>query len=410
MVAMKSEEFKDLLTDYLVPMFSGASLKEAHKCRPTSKLVAYEKDVCSLKIKPSPAADYYVQLHRSQKFIAEEMRLIKCFVEEINAIESHRGKKHFRDLMNSLPRRVLSRLLRYDMQGRTTLEDVIQWFESLASQTYEGKQIVAALGITEKGSYSPVDIQLLSSEDFSKVLSNGFDTIYLCGKNGKIFNLSRLKVKYPESHAPVRMGAVANWAKGKKVAVVLNRNGEILVFKNRTLKFAKRRGSWKYYPHESALRQFGPGIKTEIKNAVYQSCIDASFARAGGCIGLLTRYGERSLRKDGVVNEGDLINDKNLISENSSARTKFLSKINKIPFQSIDRLIRQEFLSIDGAVVLTNVGSILTAGAITRVPGGSDGGGRLAAAKNLSKYGVGIKISSDGPIIGFKNEKEIFSL
>lgn len=400
---MERKEFENLINAYLVPMFSGASLKGTRSCRASNKLIAYE-NVCILKIKPFLHANYCIRFKRSQKFIPEEIKLVENFIKELSEIASQKDKRHFKDLMDLLPRRVLSRQLRYDLCGRIILEDIIQWFESLASQTYEGKQIVAAFGITEKGSYSSVDIPSLSREDFSKVLSNGFDTMYLCGNNGKVFNLRRLAVKYPKSHAPVRMGAIANWAKGKKVAVVLNRNGEILVFKNKMLKFAKRLGSWKYYPHESALKQFGPGIRTEIKEAVYQSCIDASFARTGGCIALLTRDGERELRREKIVSASDMISTKKI------TRTKLLDKIAKKPFQGIDRLIRQELLSMDGAVVLSNKGGIITAGAIIKVPSGSTGGGRRAAAINLSKWGIGIKISSDGPIVGFKKKEEIFSL
>ena len=36
------------------------------------------------------------------------------------------------------------------------------------------------------------------------------------------------------------------------------------------------------------------------------------------------------------------------------------------------------------------------------MPGGSSGGGRRAAAQALSTYGVGIKVSADGGIEGFK--------
>jgi hypothetical protein len=65
---------------------------------------------------------------------------------------------------------------------------------------------------------------------------------------------------------------------------------------------------------------------------------------------------------------------------------------------------------MDGATVLTRTGRVLTAGAIVKVPGGSTGGGRTAAAKQLSKLGLAIKISADGPITGFKKRAIIFSL
>jgi hypothetical protein len=48
-------------------------------------------------------------------------------------------------------------------------------------------------------------------------------------------------------------------------------------------------------------------------------------------------------------------------------------------------------------------GRILTAGAIIEVQAGSAGGGRTAAAKRLSGFGLGVKISADGPITAFKD-------
>jgi len=52
-------------------------------------------------------------------------------------------------------------------------------------------------------------------------------------------------------------------------------------------------------------------------------------------------------------------------------------------------------------VILSHNGDILAAGAIVRVPGGSESGARRAAAKALSSLGLGIKISADGGIVGF---------
>ena len=53
---------------------------------------------------------------------------------------------------------------------------------------------------------------------------------------------------------------------------------------------------------------------------------------------------------------------------------------------------------MDGATVLDRNGVILAAGAIVKVPGGSVGGGRLAATRALASYGAALKISQDGPI------------
>jgi hypothetical protein len=70
-------------------------------------------------------------------------------------------------------------------------------------------------------------------------------------------------------------------------------------------------------------------------------------------------------------------------------------------FQQLDRRLRQELLAIDGATIIDHEGVVLAVGAILQIEGGSSGGGRLAAAIALSKYGTGIKVSQDGGIKGF---------
>lgn len=67
-------------------------------------------------------------------------------------------------------------------------------------------------------------------------------------------------------------------------------------------------------------------------------------------------------------------------------------------FFELDKPLRREILSLDGATVVSLNGSFYCAGSIVSVPSGSSSGGRSAAAKQLAKYGVGIKISEDGYI------------
>lgn len=64
-------------------------------------------------------------------------------------------------------------------------------------------------------------------------------------------------------------------------------------------------------------------------------------------------------------------------------------------------------MGLDGAFVIDTSGIILTAGAILSVRPGSDEGGRSAAAKELSNYGVGVKVSEDGDISVFRGGETI---
>ena len=64
--------------------------------------------------------------------------------------------------------------------------------------------------------------------------------------------------------------------------------------------------------------------------------------------------------------------------------------------------------SLDGACVIDNIGQVYSFGAIIQNESGSSGGGRGAAAKKLSEYGMAIKISTDGYIEVFVNQNKVY--
>ena len=94
------------------------------------------------------------------------------------------------------------------------------------------------------------------------------------------------------------------------------------------------------------------------------------------------------------------------IKQEKCAKTANLIKIiGGRKFQELDRKLRLELMGIDGATIIDHDGTILAVGAIIKIEAGSTGGGRLAAAKMLSNYGVAIKISNDGSIQGFATDR-----
>jgi len=90
------------------------------------------------------------------------------------------------------------------------------------------------------------------------------------------------------------------------------------------------------------------------------------------------------------------------MSAESREKAEILSYLLRYPQQTIrsffdlEKPLRREILSLDGATVVSLNGSFYCAGSIIAVPGGSTGGGRTATAKQLAEFGVGIKISEDG--------------
>ena len=63
---------------------------------------------------------------------------------------------------------------------------------------------------------------------------------------------------------------------------------------------------------------------------------------------------------------------------------------------------------MDGAVIIDRRGIVRSVGAILTIKPGSEEGGRMAAARKLSDYGVAIKVSEDGGITGLWKGKIVF--
>jgi hypothetical protein len=164
---------------------------------------------------------------RSQAFTSEEKRLVGLFIEELSGIARHTDATHLSDFMSAVPRLVISKFLPRNA-GRATLEQVIREFEALSSQTYEGHAVVAALGITGSVGHGSIRLDELWREDFSRVISNGFDSMYLCGSDGRVFNVDYLPDPPSVQFAPHRLGAIAEWCRDQRVAIVLNRSGEVI--------------------------------------------------------------------------------------------------------------------------------------------------------------------------------------
>jgi hypothetical protein len=258
--------------------------------------------------------------------------------------------------------------------------------------------------------FPAVQLQEAWAEDFGAVLTNSFDTMLVGDYRGQLLAYAAMaSPAQPPPLAPVRLGAVAQWSAEHpdRLALVLNRAHELLVLRHGSLVFAHRAGSWFFLAPEAILQQMGGPRDPELKRAVYASCLDASFAGTGACLGILNADATARLKEiapepaDHLLPQGST--KAHPFLPNSSKVRLLQRAINGRPFQALDRRLRQEILAIDGATILDHTGQLLAAGAILRVPGGSSGGGRRAAALALAAYGVGIKVSADGGIEGFRH-------
>jgi hypothetical protein len=297
-----------------------------------------------------------------------------------------------------------------DSEFETFLSLIINTLETWSAQTYEGVRISTSFGTDSSSIEAENNYDNFAKEDFAKVLSNGFDTIVEFSKRGAFLRYIGLNDNNNSDSAPYRYSSFAAYTSGNdKYAFILNRNGEILIFRKGKLFFAKRRGEWRLFTHDAVLTQLSFGSRKtepELQKAIYVSALDASFARCGGCIGFVQKSDLTKLQKKNIIKEEDWL------ESGDSQKTKALKKfIDNTKFHNLDRRIRQEILGIDGATVIDYEGNILTVGAILNISQeetiSAGGGARLAAARSLSEFGYSLKISEDGEIRAFgKSNKE----
>lgn len=403
---MTEEQLRKLAKEYLLPLFSGARLEEGSvPSTGREHLASRTPDVCTIKFKANREDNYRLVLKRSQPFEAvragklSECDVVEAFVQVVGRMSHGLSRWYSADLRATFPRRVVAKSLCSTEQGEEAVLEVIDQLTEWAGREYEGKSIPASVGFTPVVlSNQGVPFLRICEHDFSAVLSNGFDTLLVCSLLGRVLGHESLPQPAPNlapRFAPYRFSAIATWAKDGHVAFALNRAGEILVFRDRELCFTRRAGSWHFLTHKPILTQMARPDDMEVRRAVYETALDASFARTGACIGIVTSGNLHRWKSVAT-------SDKDYLANPRSTKSKMIARmVGGHQFQQLPRPLRQELVAIDGATLIDHHGKVLAVGAILQIPGGSAGGGRLAAAKALSTLGVGIKVSQDGGIRGF---------
>ena len=399
---MEEALLREIARDHLLPLFSGASLEDdVIQSSAREKLVSFiEPQVIAFKVNKND--EYRLKFRRNQPFAgandpARERQVIDAFVSIVAQMEEQLAGPLKDDLLSTFQRKVVAEAVS-DQQQKGVLE-IVDQMAQWANRLYEGAPIASAIGISpDDGGATDIDLATFGRNDFGAVLSNGFDTLLefdneLGFVGHHVLSHGAQKARY----CPWRNIAIADWTEvlSRRIALVLNRLGEILVFRGGQLLFARRSGQWHFLTHDPILRQMAVPQNQNIRKAVYETALDASFARTGACLGVVRSDAMAKYRKVVVVDDQ--------LSKVSSAKSRALSEIvNGRKFHDLDRTLRQELVAIDGATVIDHEGAVLAVGAILKIEGGSTGGGRMAAAKQLGKLGLGVKISQDGGISGFR--------
>lgn len=402
---------REIAQRHLLPFFSGARLLDQAVASTTYDDVVALRAPNAIAFKIRKEDPYRLILNRSQNFVTAEntvvpeIAVVRAFVEVIAPMAEALTGHLKDDLLSTFGRRIVAKTMSSKEERESTILNGIDRLLEWSARLYEGAPISASIGFRHKPQRKGTPtLDEITRHDFSAVLSNGHDTILEFDFSGRLISHASLPSNVDtQSFCPLRQAPIAEWTAQdidqRRVGLCLNRTGEVLVFRDGILLFARRSGRWSFLTHEPVLTQMGTPQSQDVRRAVYQTCLDASFARTGACIGVVS--------SNKVSNVSSIVVDADHLGMETSTKSRSIQKmVVGRKFQELDRRLRQELVAIDGATVLSHEGELLAVGTILKLKGGSTGGGRLAAAKALSALGLGIKVSQDGAISGYRPGSE----
>jgi hypothetical protein len=311
--------------------------------------MASRQGPCRIAIKPNQNADFRLIISRSQPFAADqdatvtEFKVIDAFTQILAKLPLEGNELLEPDLLAAATRRVVAKSICSRSSQEPAVLLALDQLAGWATRLYEGKPISAAIGFGAKPVSGRIKVSFsqIREEDFCAVLSNGNDTMIVCDYNGHLKGYEALaKPRKAPSFAPYRLSAIASWARNGRLAMVLNRSGEILIFRDQQLIFVRRRGKWSFLAHLPAISQMRTPQDRNLRRAIYESALDASFARTGACLGLVTSANAAKRWRRTATKTSD-----HLTSKKSAKAQALVRIVKQRTFDSLDRRLRQELLA-----------------------------------------------------------------
>ena len=436
---MKKNQFLEFLKDNILTIFTGSEIIGEEVSSPRDNCVA-QGEGGAIKIKFSRKDNYRIIVKRAQPFKKFEIFLINSIIKEMGKIAD---VKNLEDYKHGIESMIIEKAICKSLTNSSskTLALLLSELSFWGQKTYEGKKISFGCVVTRqrmgnKLNNSNLHISNILEKDFSALLSDGKNSFIEVSADGYITDyISYIKQFDYNLYAPFDYLKVATLSVGSKIGICLTIEGDILIFKDKCLLFAKRNGKWVCYSHDEIVDKLSERARDyeDVRKSIYQTALDTSFNRYGGCIVHVNSTELSNVLRH--IDDADVLDSesyntiqqikkhKSLFSELDSLGMdiqpfeEFLKEDKCIKastlrrliagrkFQEIDRKFRQDMVAMDGATIIGYDGTIIAVGAIIKIEAGSSGGGRLAAAKTLSNYGVSIKISNDGTMQGFKMDR-----
>ena len=268
-----NNRFADIVETFLFPMFPGTVFDDPRDADPPAyspdKLVRINGSPTRLRIRRDAREKECINIRRSQPFSPDEKQIITNFLKNIKRIWFDWYKPFKNDTASSALSQVVAEST--SQNSSDFLLRLITKLTDWAQETYEGNKISFSIGIDEGDNNNrkkTISFEKIEEQDFLKVLTNGQDTLLIFNKDGRLKNNEFLPNRPLEGISnnefnPFRFEPIGFWtADGERIAITLTRNGEILVFKNGSLFFCKRRGRWRYFPHDNVITRMAGALSS----------------------------------------------------------------------------------------------------------------------------------------------------
>lgn len=437
------EEFELMFKNYIAPLLglsSNNSSFENVKCE--HKLIKLSNQ--KLYFYESLESDRCFAVQVSKKFPKENLNLLRTVYSDMIKVKHKNYDDSIRNKYDSLQHlkknyeyQLQKSLLNWFSGSKVDLLQLMEKLERWKEKTYEGKKVPFAFLIdldADNVVKNNDDFEFMAflDEEYSATFSDGITSIIELDSKLNFVSYKSITDKNESlvnklDNTPYRFSQIIETFTKSKIAIFLLVNGDIVLVKNCEILLVKREGKWLNFNKKVFKNIISAEIKCSDENfmklldEIYLSALDVSFAHSGGIIACVRKENvslltESSNSNTAILNSMDNLLPNNIVPElkpNDDAETKkryykrnFLLKlINDEKFFDLDRKKRSELISMDGAAILNFDGSIISFGAIIQNDSGSYGGGRGTAAKKLSKYGFAIKISTDGYVEVYINER-----
>lgn len=343
------------------------------------------------------------------------------------------------------------------------IENLFTILESWSTKTYEGKNVSYGIVIDLKNEEEDNEFSQYGTflnflnDEFSAVITDPITSVFELSINCKLLNYRTIIDENCSNfvdgyelinNLPYRFANIISKMvdSSNKVGIFLLNNGDIILAKDKQILFVKRNSHWLNFnikAFNNSIKDFVTlnNIDQKLLNEVYSTALDVSFSHTGGIIAIIPDENKiLSTTNGGVLDICDYIsssedfeslenylkqknkqmNDERKLSENelnSDINKKLLKRkiIKKMlnenfEFTKINRKLRSELVSLDGACIINKAGIVCSFGAIIQNDSGSTGGGRGAAAKKLSSNAMAIKISTDGYIEVYVNQRKKYMI